>query len=118
VEEQPVRLAELLAALSLGIDLGFSQPMEHVLRQCRIALRLGDLVRRPSPDGVLVFQRRLGDDVRTVAVNFTDQPADVPLPGDQLVVVATDRAPSGTSYSGVVAAESAVLLRPASAGDS
>lgn len=40
---EPVRLAELLAALSLGIDLGFGQPMEHVLRQCRIALRLGEL---------------------------------------------------------------------------
>lgn len=39
-----VRLAELVAALSLGIDLGFGQPMGHVLRQCRIALRLGDLV--------------------------------------------------------------------------
>jgi HD-GYP domain-containing protein (c-di-GMP phosphodiesterase class II) len=38
-----VRLAELLAALSLGIDLGFDQPMEHVLRQCRIALRIGEL---------------------------------------------------------------------------
>ena len=37
-----VRLAELLAALSLGIDLGFGQPMEHVLRQCLIALRLAD----------------------------------------------------------------------------
>jgi len=37
-------MAELLAALSLGIDLGFSQPMEHVLRQCRIALRLSELV--------------------------------------------------------------------------
>src|SRR6478672_4703181 len=43
-EIAPVRLAELLAALSLGIDLGFSQPMEHVLRQCRIALRIADLV--------------------------------------------------------------------------
>jgi hypothetical protein len=37
-----VRLAELLAALSLGIDLGFSQPMEHMLRQCLIALRLAE----------------------------------------------------------------------------
>ncbi len=37
-----VRLAELLAALSLGIDLGFGQPMEHVLRQCLIALRLAE----------------------------------------------------------------------------
>src|SRR3954447_20525112 len=38
------RLAELLAALSLGIDLGFGQPMEHVLRQCRIGLRIGEMV--------------------------------------------------------------------------
>jgi HD-GYP domain-containing protein (c-di-GMP phosphodiesterase class II) len=46
VEARPeqVRLAELLAALSLGIDLGFGQPMEHVLRQCRIALRIAELV--------------------------------------------------------------------------
>src|SRR3954451_8495028 len=44
VDDPPVRLAELLAALSLGIDLGFSQPMEHVLRQCRIALRIAELV--------------------------------------------------------------------------
>jgi hypothetical protein len=28
-----LRLAELVAALSLGVDLGFGQPMEHVLRQ-------------------------------------------------------------------------------------
>lgn len=37
---QAVRLAELLAVLSLGTDLGLGQPMEHVLRQCLIALRL------------------------------------------------------------------------------
>src|SRR5690349_6600805 len=39
-----VRLAELVAAISLGIDLGFGQPMEHVLRQCLIALRLADRI--------------------------------------------------------------------------
>src|SRR5438094_3528031 len=39
-----VRLAELVAALSLGVDLGFGQPMEHVLRQCLIGLRLADLL--------------------------------------------------------------------------
>ena len=32
-----------MAALSLGVDLGFGQPMEHVLRQCRIALRIAEL---------------------------------------------------------------------------
>jgi len=39
-----VRLAELVAALSLGVDLGFGQPMEHVLRQCLIALRVAERV--------------------------------------------------------------------------
>ncbi|HEV8097836.1 MAG TPA: HD domain-containing phosphohydrolase, partial [Gaiellaceae bacterium] len=41
-ERAPVRLAELVASLSLGIDLGFGQPMEHVLRQCLIALRVAE----------------------------------------------------------------------------
>jgi HD-GYP domain-containing protein (c-di-GMP phosphodiesterase class II) len=39
-----IRLAELVAALSLGVDLGFGQPMEHILRQCLIALRLAEQV--------------------------------------------------------------------------
>src|SRR3954462_5057396 len=37
-----VRLAELIAMISLGTDLGMGQPMEHVLRQSLIALRLAD----------------------------------------------------------------------------
>ena len=32
-----------MGALSLGVDLGFGQPMEHVLRQTLIALRLAEL---------------------------------------------------------------------------
>ena len=43
-DRSQVRLAELVAALSLGIDLGFGQPMEHVLRQCLIALRLAERI--------------------------------------------------------------------------
>ena len=43
-DREQVRLAELVAALSLGIDLGFGQPMEHVLRQCLIALRMAERV--------------------------------------------------------------------------
>jgi HD-GYP domain-containing protein (c-di-GMP phosphodiesterase class II)/DNA-binding CsgD family transcriptional regulator len=39
-----VRLAELVAALSLGVDLGFGQPMEHVLRESMIALRLAERI--------------------------------------------------------------------------
>jgi hypothetical protein len=40
--DRPARLAELVALLSLGIDLGFGQPTEHVLRQCLIALRVAE----------------------------------------------------------------------------
>src|ERR671930_140915 len=42
VDRAHVRLAELVAALSLGVDLGFGQPMEHVLRQCLISLRIAE----------------------------------------------------------------------------
>ncbi len=35
--------AELLAALSLAIDLGLGQPMEHVLRSCALALGIADV---------------------------------------------------------------------------
>jgi putative nucleotidyltransferase with HDIG domain len=36
-----LRLAELIAALSLATDLGLGQPMTHALRTCLLALRLG-----------------------------------------------------------------------------
>src|SRR3954467_14905196 len=44
IDRTHVRLAELVAALSLGIDLGFGQPREHVLGRCLIALRRGGAV--------------------------------------------------------------------------
>ena len=54
-----VRFAELVAALSLGIDLGFGQPMEHVLRQCLIALRLADRHGLPEQERVAVYYTAL-----------------------------------------------------------
>jgi HD-GYP domain-containing protein (c-di-GMP phosphodiesterase class II) len=54
-----VRLAELVAALSLGVDLGFGQPMEHVLRQCLIALRLADNAGLGERDRVAVYYTAL-----------------------------------------------------------
>jgi hypothetical protein len=50
-----MRLAELVAALSLGIDLGFGQPMEHVLRQSLIALRLAEQAGVDDDDKVSVY---------------------------------------------------------------
>lgn len=41
VTEQ-LRLAELMAALSLAIDLGMGQPLEQALRTCLIAIELGE----------------------------------------------------------------------------
>jgi HD-GYP domain-containing protein (c-di-GMP phosphodiesterase class II) len=54
-----VRLAELVAALSLGVDLGFGQPMEHVLRQCLIALRLAERVGLDDGERVVVYYTAL-----------------------------------------------------------
>ena len=54
-----LRLAELVAALSLGIDLGFGQPMEHVLRQCLIALRMAERVGLDDDDRSVVYYTAL-----------------------------------------------------------
>jgi DNA-binding CsgD family transcriptional regulator len=54
-----VRLAELVAALSLGIDLGFGQPMEHVLRQCLIALRLAERLGLDEEQRAVVYYTAL-----------------------------------------------------------
>ena len=54
-----VRLAELVAALSLGVDLGFGQPMEHVLRQCLIALRLAERIGLDEEDRAVVYYTAL-----------------------------------------------------------
>ncbi len=54
-----MRLAELVAALSLGVDLGFGQPMEHVLRQCLIALRLAGQAGLGERDRMAVYYTAL-----------------------------------------------------------
>jgi len=50
-ERASIRLAELLGVLSLGTDLGMGQPMEHILRQCLISMRLAQVTAagRPRP---------------------------------------------------------------------
>ena len=54
-----LRLAELVAALSLGIDLGFGQPMEHVLRQCIIVLRIAERIGLDESERVVVYYTAL-----------------------------------------------------------
>jgi HD-GYP domain-containing protein (c-di-GMP phosphodiesterase class II) len=43
VTRNGVRLAELVAALSLATDLGLGQPQQHIIRQTLIAMRVADL---------------------------------------------------------------------------
>lgn len=54
-----VRLAELLAILSLAADLGMGQPMEHALRQCVISLRLAHRLGLGDHDRSVVFYTAL-----------------------------------------------------------
>lgn len=55
VEQTEVRLAELVATLSLGTDLGMAQPMEHALRQAMIALRLAERLGLDESERVVVY---------------------------------------------------------------
>jgi hypothetical protein len=50
-----VRLAELLASLSLATDLGLGQPTEHVLRSCTPALNLGEDVGLDGSERAAVY---------------------------------------------------------------
>ena len=86
-----VRLAELVGALSLGIDLGFGQPMEHVLRQCLIALRLAEGLGLDEEQRAVVYYTALlvnvgchtdaheqakwfGDDIALKSVKYDHEP--------------------------------------------
>ena len=86
-----VRLAELVAALSLGIDLGFGQRMEHVLRQCLIALRVAERIGLDEPQRAVVYYTALlvnvgchadaheqakwfGDDIGVKAIKYEHEP--------------------------------------------
>jgi len=50
-----VRLAELVATLSLAADLGLGQPMQHCLQQTVIAMRLADRVGASESDVVATY---------------------------------------------------------------
>jgi HD-GYP domain-containing protein (c-di-GMP phosphodiesterase class II) len=58
-----VRLAELVATLSLATDLGRGQPMEHTIRQTRIALRLAERLGVGEDDRIATYYTGLLDSV-------------------------------------------------------
>jgi HD-GYP domain-containing protein (c-di-GMP phosphodiesterase class II) len=55
----PVRLAELVAAISLFTDLGTGQPQEHAVRTGVAAMRLADRLRVSAGDEVAVYYATL-----------------------------------------------------------
>jgi HD-GYP domain-containing protein (c-di-GMP phosphodiesterase class II) len=52
---EKVRLAELLAVLALGADLGMGQPMEHAMAQCVLSLRIGERLGLGDDDRAVLY---------------------------------------------------------------
>ncbi len=48
--QQPIRAAELVAALSVATDLGTGQPLEHAIRSAVLAVKLGELAGASADD--------------------------------------------------------------------
>jgi alpha-glucosidase len=80
-------------------------------RRASPALRLGSWEPLTSPDGVLAYERRAGNDRRVVLVNYTDRSLDVSLDRDLTVEVASDGDGEGAPFTGRLAGDQAVLLR-------
>jgi HD-GYP domain-containing protein (c-di-GMP phosphodiesterase class II) len=55
VADDNVRLAELVAALSLATDIGLGQPQQHIIRQTLIAMRMAQLEGLPDDDLAAIF---------------------------------------------------------------
>jgi HD-GYP domain-containing protein (c-di-GMP phosphodiesterase class II) len=50
-----MRLAELVASMSLATDLGLGQPMEHVLRSCVLGLRIAEDLELDESERAVVY---------------------------------------------------------------
>src|SRR3954471_16431508 len=105
-----VRLAEVVAALSLGIDLGFGQPMEHVLRQCLIALRLAEGIGLDERERAAVYYTALlinvgchsdaheqakwfGDDIAVRSIKYDHEPRSLRMAATGMSFVGSGHPP-------------------------
>ncbi len=110
IDRAQVRLAELVAALSLGVDLGFGQPMEHVLRQCLIALRLAEgLGLNEQPRAVVYYTALLinigchsdaheqakwfGDDIALKSIKYDHEPRSLRMAATGMSFLGSGHAP-------------------------
>ena len=82
-------------------------------RRASSALRLGAFALLPAPEGVLAYERRLGDDRRAVVVNFASTECTAPLEGNWRVEVGSDGRGEGHAYEGRLGPDQAVILHPA-----
>ncbi|MEU4646785.1 HD domain-containing phosphohydrolase [Nocardia fluminea] len=91
-----LRLAELVASLSLATDLGLGQPQEHVLRQTVLAVRLAEAAGLPEADRAAAYYvsllawvgcvadspemaRWFGDDLRIRADSYDIDKTGLPM---------------------------------------
>src|SRR3982751_1890746 len=105
-----LRLAELVAALSLGVDLGFDQPMEHVLRQCLIALRLAERIGLDDDARAVVYYTALlinvgchtdaheqakwfGDDIALKSMKYDGDPRSLRMAATAMRMIGSGHAP-------------------------
>jgi alpha-glucosidase len=79
-------------------------------RRDSVALALGTTTLLDAPEGVVAFERTRDGDRRVVVVNFTDAPIEISVPA-ATVEVASDGVGEGASYSGVVPASGALIVR-------
>ena len=79
-------------------------------RRASPALALGDFELLPAREGVLAYRRRCGRDARTILVNFSDEPREVPVAGDLRVEVASDGGGEGRRWTGTLAPAQALIL--------
>src|SRR6202158_5553492 len=77
-----VRLAELMAALSIATDLGMGQPLETALCSCVVAMRLGEALNLDSDTLRDVYYQAL---LRYIGCN-ADTYAMAALFGDELAL--------------------------------
>jgi alpha-glucosidase len=93
-------------------------------RRASPALSLGDLELLDAPDGVLAFRRTLGDDIRVVAINFTEVVRPLPFAelgarlGDRWTVEVGSGGPGALAtaagaFAGSLGPEEAVFISPA-----
>src|SRR5262245_30515422 len=75
-----LRMAELLASLSLAIDLGVGQPMQWVLRSCLLAVRMGESLGLSAQDCQDAYYLALLRHVGCTSTSTTD----AELMGDEL----------------------------------